>query len=473
MLELDSTMKKIMRTWDLVLMNVTAIIGLRWLPLAAGYGASSISLWVMAALLFLLPLGMVSSELATAWPDEGGVYVWVKEAYGEKAGFIVSWFYWTNSFFFFPSLLIFVAVTLAFVIDPALATNKVFVCTVVLVSLWLVTFLNFRSMRIVKGLSNLSGTLGIILPGIIIVVLGFAAVLIWHKPIPTDYSFAKLIPDFGTTSNIAFLSTLMFSMAGLELTPTLAGETHDPKRTFPRALFISSALIVGMYIIGTVAITMMIAPEKIGAASGIMDGLKIISADLHLPYVLTIVALMIVLSGLGGASVWSVVPIKMLHESCKNGILPKFFMRLNKNDMPRNAMIVQSLVVTVIILGTSVLPSVNAFYEILILMATITYFIPYLFMFATFIKLRKIRPDQPRPYRVPGGNVFPWILAVVGFISVAVAIILPFVIPPKDVQTAHDILVYRLEILSGPVIFLVLGLLLHSRYQRKIKRNSR
>lgn len=460
-------MKKIMRTWDLVLMNVTAIIGLRWLPIAAGYGASSISLWIIAAILFLLPLGMVSSELATAWPEEGGVYVWVKEAYGEKAGFLVSWFYWTNSFFFFPSLLIFVAVTLAFIINPALATNKIFVCSVVLASLWLVTIINFWSMKIVKGLSNLSGTFGVILPGIIIVILGFAAVLIWHHPIPTDYSLAKLIPDFGSKSNIAFLSTLMFSMAGLELTPTLAGETHDPKRTFPRALFISAALIVGIYIVGTVAITMMIAPEKIGAASGIMDGLQIICTELHLPFVVSIVAVMLILSGIGGASIWSVVPIKMLHESCKQGILPKFFMRLNKNDMPRNAMIVQSVVVTVIILGTSILPTVNAFYEILILMATITYFIPYLFMFATFIKLRKTHPDYPRPYRVPGGDWFGSLLAIVGLISVAFAIILPFVIPPKDVQTAHDILVYRLEILSGPVIFAVLGLLLHARYKKK------
>jgi glutamate:GABA antiporter len=322
-------------------------------------------------------------------------------------------------------------------------------------------------MRIVKAMSNFSGVIGILLPGLIIIFLGFAAVFIWHQPIPTDYSWKALWPDFGSGSNIVFLSTLMFSMAGIELTPTIAGETANPQKTFPRALLISSVLIVGVYIIGTIAVTLMIAPGKIGAASGIMDGIKIITTELHLPYVLTSVALLILISGIGGASVWAVVPVKMLQESCKQGILPETFTRLNKNGMPQNAMFIQASVVTIIILATSFLPTVNSFYEILILMATITYFIPYIFMFTAFLKLRKTHPQKLRPYKIPGGKLLPAITTFVGLGSVLLAICLPFVVPPQDVVRAHATLAYRLELLSGPLIFAVIGYLLFMRYEKK------
>lgn len=460
-------MKKIMHTRDIVLMNVAAIIGLRWLPIAAGYGASSLVLWIIAAVMFLIPLGLVSSELATAWPEEGGIYVWVREAYGEKLGFLISWFYWTNSFFYFPSLLIFIAVTMAFVINPALATNKIYVCSTVLVTLWVITILNFRGTRVLKYLSNLGGVIGTIIPGLVIVALGFGAVFFWHRPIPTDYSWSSLWPNFGADSNIVFLSTLMFSMAGIELTPTLAGETHNPKKTFPRALLISAILIVLIYIVGTLAITFMISPSEIGSASGIMDALKLITQELHLPLVLPLIAIMILLSSFSGVSVWAVVPIKMLYTSCKGGVLPHSFTKLNKYEMPRNALLIQSIIVTIIILGTSLLPTVNSFYEILILMATITYFIPYVLMFMTFLKLRSKYPHQERPYKVPGGKIFAWIVTIVGLFSVLLAILLPFIVPPKDLHTTTDILLYRLEIAAGPVIFAVLGYWIYARYEKR------
>jgi len=463
-------MKKIMRVKDIVLMNITAVLSLRWLPIAAAYGASAPLLWVIAASVFFIPLGLVATELATAWPQEGGVYIWVKQAFGERIGFLTAWFYWTNSFFFYPSLLTFIVVTIAFLFNPALATSKVYVCSSLLISLWSITILNFKSMRVLKWLANCSGILGILLPGIIIILLGVVAVVFWKIPIPTDYSMAKLLPDFSTKSNIAFLATLMFSMAGIELTPTIAGETENPRKTFPRALFISAVIVVMTYIMGTVALTLMIAPEHIGAASGVMDALKLITAKLHVPFITPLVGLMLALSGIGCASVWLVVPIKMLLESCKGGILPKAFSKTNAEGMPRNAIIIQSSAVTIIVLSTAFLTSVNSFYELMVLMATITYFIPYLALFLAFIKLRVAHPHHARPYKVPGGNIGAWIIALVGFSAVTMAIILPFVIPPQDINTAHDILLYRIEIACGPVFFAVLGYLIYYFYSRKKRR---
>jgi amino acid transporter len=456
-----------MRLWDVVFMNVAAIIGLRWLPIAAGYGASSIILWILATLLFFMPLSLISTELATTWPEQGGMYVWVKQAFGDRSAFIVSWFYWITNFFYYPALLAFVAVTAAFIINPALAKDKWFVSSVVLGCLWGITLLSLRGIRTSKWLSNIGGLFGIILPGLIIIVLAVLAVFVWKRPIPTDYALANWWPHLGSGSNIAFLSTLMFAMAGIEVTPILAGEVKDPQRTFPRAILISAFLIISLYIIGTVAITFMIAPAKIGTASGIMDALQLVTRELHLPVILMATALMIILGSIGGISVWLVAPIKMLFESTKTGIFPKYFTKLNKYDIPSRALLIQAVIVTIIVFGTSLLPTVNAFYETLVLMAAITYFVPYLFMFITFFQLRKKFPDKVRPYRVPGGKFATWVIALLGFFSVLLAIVLPFAMPPHDLTTTRAISIYEIELIGGTILFLLLGYLIHLKYERR------
>jgi amino acid transporter len=459
---------KTMRLKDIVLMNLAAIIGLRWLPIAAGYGAAAIFLWVLATLLFFVPLSLISSELATTWPEQGGLYVWVKAAFGDKAGFMVSWFYWITNFFFYPALLTFIAVTFVYIFEPALVTNKLLICSIVLIVFWLMTLLNCRGMKMVSWIANIGGSIGVIIPGIIIIALGFAAVFIWKKPIPTDYSLANWIPNFHKSSNIVFLSTLMFSMAGIELTPILAGETKDPQKTLPRAILLSAILIIGIYILGTVAVTFMIPAQQIAAVSGIMDALKLITVQLHLtPLILIAVASMIIIGCIGGLTSWFVVPLKMFFESTKQGVLPKPLIKLNKQQMPANAMIAQAVVVSVIIIGTTMLPSVNALYETLVLMTTITYFVPYLFMFITFIKLRRAFPHKVRPYRIPGKNWVGYMFAISGFIVVAAAIVLPFIMPPNDLTAAKDILIYRTELTAGLLVFFALGYAIYRSYEKR------
>ena len=460
-------MKKTIRVWDMVFMNVTAVIGLRWIPLAASYGASSIFLWVLAAVMFFIPISLITAELATAFPKEGGPYVWVKVAYGEKPAFITSWFYWTTNLFYYPSLLTFTAVVFSYLFNPNLANNKFYVCGVILVVFWGVTIFNFKGMQTGKWLINLSGTLGTIFPGVILILLGFASVLIWKKPIPTNYGFSQWIPHFGS-SNIAFLSTLMFAMAGIEVTSIMAGETENPQKTFPKAIVISALFISGIYIIGTVAMTFIMSPDKIGAVSGIMDAVKLVSGQLNVPWLVAVVAITLTIGNFGGISIWVVGPIKILFESTKNGILPECVTRLNKNDMPQNAMVIQAVFITIIVLVTSLLPTVNSFYSILVLMTTINYFIPYLMLFPAFIKLRKTRKEIARPFKVPGGMGFAYLITILGLISVILAIGLPF-IPSSDLKTFKEILVYESEIIGGPVVFIIIALGFFNSYTKKNK----
>ncbi|SHE33819.1 amino acid/polyamine/organocation transporter, APC superfamily [Thermoanaerobacter uzonensis DSM 18761] len=457
-------MKKTMRLWDIILMNVTAIIGLRWLPIAASYGAASIILWILAALLFFIPTGLVSAELATTWPEQGGMYVWVKKAYGEKWGFITSWFYWINNLFYYPSLLTFVAVTLSYIINPSLKENKLYIIAVTLIVFWIVTLINIKGTSFGKWLSNFGGLFGTLLPGIILIILGLIA--LFTRPIPTDYSLTNWIPNLNKMSNIAFLSTLMFAMAGIELTPILAGETENPQKTFPLATVISAFIIAGIYIIGTVAITFIISPEKIGAASGIMQAVELISKEINLSFLVPLFVITILIGSLGGIGVWVLGPIKMLFESTKEGIFPEFFTKLNKYDMPQNAMISQAILVSLIIISTTFLPTVEIIYAVLVLMTTITYFIPYLFMFSSFITLRKKYKDITRPFMIPGNKVLPYLVAIIGFLSVMLAIVLSF-IPPSDLKTMKDIVIYEIEVIGGPFILGFIGYLLYIRYEKK------
>lgn len=463
-------MKKSMKLWDVVLMNVTAVIGLRWIPIAAGYGASSVLLWILAAVLFFIPISLIACELATTWPDQGGMYVWVREAYGDKPAFLTSWFYYTTNLFYYPSLLTFIAVVISFLINPDLANNKAYVVSVILIVFWGVTLFNLRGTSVGKWLSNVSGLFGTILPGLIIIILGFASVLIWKKPVATSYSAANLLPHLNSSSNLAFLSTLMFAMAGIEITPILAGETENPQKTFPKAIVISAFIIAGIYIIGTIAVTLVVTPDKIGAASGIMDAVKIIGSTLNIGWLVALVAITLTIGNFGGISVWAVAPIKMLFESTKEGIFPKYLTKVNKYDMPQNAMIVQAILVTIIVLLTSFLPTVNAFYGVLVVMTTINYFIPYLILFPAYLKLRKAKPDINRPFKVPGGKWFPILITVFGFVSVALAIGFSLV-PSPDLKTTADIVINEARLIGGTVIFLVVALWLYASYNKKINKN--
>lgn len=456
-------MKKTIALWDIVFINLVAIVGIRWLPLAAGFGASAIVLWIVAVLLFFVPLSLVAAELASAIPYEGGMYLWVRKAFGDKLGFLVSWFYWTTNFFYYPSLLTFVAVTMAFLFNPELAKDKFFVCSVSILFLWLVTFLNFISMRVVTWFAKLSSIVGTLLPCLIIIALGFGSYFVFNRPVPTDYSLSALIPNLSHGSNISLLVALMLSMAGIEITAVFAGEMENPRKNYPKAVLISGLAIIVIYVIGTMAITLMIDPAKISAAAGIMDALKIITDELNLPLLLMFMAIMPIIGSIGGMGIRMVASLKMFITSCHDGILPAGFTKLNKNDMPSRAMLWQAVIVTGIIIITAFLPSVEVFYETLLIITGSLYFIPYFLMLSAFINLRFTQPNLSRSFKVPGGKVIAVLIAGIGMLSIMLALMLPFFIPPRDVVSVQDILWYRIELIGGPVIFVFLGFLLYKR----------
>lgn len=457
--------QKILKVRDIVLMNVVAIIGLRWLPLAAKYGPSSIILWLLASILFFIPQGLTVSELSTGWPYEGGLYVWAKEAFGEKYGFLTSWSYWLTNVVYYPSMLIYIASTAAYMINPKLAENDRFVSIFIFILFWIITLINVNGLNISKWLSNTGGLFGTILPGILLIGFSIYWVTGLHQKIQATYTVPSLFPNLSSLSNIVFFSSMIFAYAGLELAPTLAERTENPEKAFPRAILLSAMIIPALYILGTISTTFIVPPKEIGLATGIMQGIQIIFNKMGLKYMIGIAAFLIFIGGIGGINAWIIGPINMIFTSSK-GIMPPFFTKSHdKYGTPVNAMITQAVIVSLLILMAFSTPTVESAYWLLSAMTSILYFIPYLVMFSALIVLRYKRPDVRRLYKIPFGNFGAWLVGGIGLLVVSFSIVLA-IIPPAGMELGN-LLWYEVKLVGGTLLFLIIGYLIYRNYEKR------
>ncbi len=419
---------------DIVFMNVIAILSLRQIPNVAPYGASSMILWLLAAACLFFPLAMVCGELSTGWPKDGGIFVWVKEAYGKRIGWIVVVSFLFSCVLFFPLMLQFGFTALGYIISPELAENKVFIGVGSMVIFWILTFMNVLGLKWTKIINSVSAWLGVFIPSAILILLGIVWVATGH-PMSTDYATASnWIPDLGKWDTIVFVSSMMFAFAGLEVAPMIAGRTENPQRDFPRAMALSAAVIVGIYMLGTVALNTLVPASKTDIVAGIMQAMHSAAETLGMPWLPAVMAICLFFGALGQINSWLVGPIYMLQEaSNEENILGDKISELHpKYGTPAFALYVQAVLVSIFCFSTFVSPSVAAAYWTLTALTTLCYFIPYLCMFPSYVRLRRTQPDVPRSFRIPG-RVLPWLLPLLGWLSIFFAVVLVF-IPPAELD---------------------------------------
>ncbi|QIW10776.1 APC family permease [Francisella sp. LA112445] len=447
-----STENKVLGLKDVTIMAVTANFGIRWIPVAACLGASAIFFWILGALMFFLPLVVIAVQLSKKHPDEGGIYSWTVRALGEKAGFMVAWLYWVNTVFYYPAVLIFLATNFAYFIGrPDLVSNHYYITIVVLTAFWLVTIVSFYGLKANKYLVDIGGVLGSFLPAIAIIVLGFIAYLMVGQS-ATDFSLGNIIPHDNVWHNLSTLTIIMFAMAGIEIIPTFANSVKDAKRNLYYGLMISAFILLGLYILGTVALNLVASPDTINSASGLMQAFEVIGQRFGWDWFPRLMAFLLTFAELAAVSIWLLAPVVMFFKCTPKGILPEWLHKTNKHDSPRNALIFMGILVTLIVLLTNFLPSVNVMYQALILMATVLYFIPYLYLVVAYIKLKD--------------NSYKYILGALVFISTSLGIIFSFQ-PPGDLKGFYDIAIYEFELILGPIVFILIGWLLFKF--RKVK----
>jgi len=395
---------------DLVFLNIAAILGIRWLSTAAQMGPSSLGLWLLAVVIFFIPSGLTVMELSSRDSGEGGIYLWIKAAFGEQHGFIAGWTYWVNNLFYFPGLLIFIAGAFLFLGGNewlGLGENAYYNAAFSLTLLWLVIGANVVGLQRGKWIQNI----GAMATAAVFAVLVIGGVWAWAQHgSATEFTLPTLVPDFANFSTLTFFATMTFAFAGLELGPVMGGEIRNPRRSLPRSMLISGLIIATIYIVGTGLLMVAVPEGQINVISGIPQALAAIGGRIAMPGLAIAGALLVVVSSTGGLGAWVAGVARIPYVIGIDRYLPAALGRTHPQwGTPHVALITQGVVVSLLLMAAVADSTIEEAYIMLLDMTIILYFIPFLYMFAALPVLRyKAGGDNAGIRLVPGGTVGVW-----------------------------------------------------------------
>ena len=454
-------MHRVLGVRDLVLLNIAAIVGLRWLSTAAQIGPSSLILWVLALLVFFLPLGVSVVELSSRIPGEGGLYLWSKAAFGDLHGFIAGWSYWTANLVFFPSLLLFASGVSVYIAGDRwlpLAGSAIYNGAYCLAALWAATLLNVVGLERAKWLTNIGGHA----TWLVVVLVLLSGAWAWYQFGPaTVITTANAVPDLRSMATLATLATIALAYDGLELGPILGGEIKDPRRSIPRAILISGIAIAAIYIAGTAALLIVLPSTQIDLVGGVSQALADVGHRLGFPLFGPLTAVLLAVSSLGGLGAWISGTARLPFVVGVDRYLPKPLAALHPTyRTPHVALLTQSTIVTLILLAALSGATIHETYLILIDMTVILSFIPLLYLFAALPVLRRRTAGDDAGVRlIPGGAFGCWLASGLGFATTLLAIVTSLV-PPE--RSEHPGLFF-LKVGGGSCIIVGIGLMFYAR----------
>lgn len=463
-----------MGVFTLAMINISAIVSLRGMPAESTYGLSSVFYYIFAAVFFLIPVSFVAAELTTGWPQKGGVFRWVGEAFGPKLGFLAIWLQWIESTIWFPTVLTFAAVSLAFIgpdqrWDEALAANKWYALVIVLAVYWGATLVNFRGMRM-SGLVTKWGTMiGTVIPAAVLIILGGAYWMSGHK-ILLDMSPGNLIPDLTNFNNLVLAASIFLFYAGMEMSAVHVKEVRNPGRNYPMAILVSAVITVAIFVFGTLAIGFIIPGAQINLVQSLLISYDKFFAFFGVPWLGDIIALCLAVGVLAQVTAWVMGPSKGLLQVGMAGYLPPAMQKTNRNNVQIGILLIQGGVVTLLSIMFVVMPSVQTAYQIISQLTIILYLIMYMLMFAAAIYLRHKEPDTVRTFRVPGGKfVGMWIIGGIGLLGSLAAFLVSF-IPPGQIPVGSP-MVYILILVIGTVVFAGIPFIIYAMRKPEWKRS--
>ena len=449
----------------LAIMNVTAVVSLRGLPAEAEYGVSSAFYYLFAAIVFLIPTALVAAELAAMFSDkQGGVFRWVGEAFGKRMGFLAIWLQWVESTIWYPTVLTFGAVSLAFIgmnhaYDMTLASNRLYTLVVVLAIYWLATFISLKGMSWVGKVSKFGGLVGTIIPAGLLVILAIVY-LVSGGTSQMDFH-GSFFPDLTNFNNLVLASSIFLFYAGMEMGGIHVKEVDNPSKNYPKAVLIGSLVTVLIFVLGTFSLGIIIPKEDINLTQSLLVGFDRYFAFIKASWLSPIIAIALAFGVLAGVLTWVAGPSKGIFAVGRAGYLPPFFQKTNKIGVQRNILLIQGAIVTLLGLLFVVMPSVQSFYQILSQLTVLLYLIMYLLMFAAAIYLRYNMKDVARPFRIGGkGNGLMWIIGGLGFLGSLLAFILSF-IPPGQIAVGSNAMWYSVLVI-GCIVVVVAPLIIYA-----------
>jgi amino acid transporter len=437
---------------DVVLMHVVAVVGLRWIARGARTGPASVTLWILAWVAFFMPLAVACSALAKRYPEQGGVYSWVRRAFGTGHGFICGWCLWVNNLFYFPSLLLFGAANFAAMGGArweAVGATRWYAVTFVLAGIWIAAGINIIGLRVGKWLQN-AGSLGVWIP--VGLLMGCGAFAFARFGSATPFTVDSMIPRGNLLDTIGLWSAMCFAFSGFEISSLMGQEIVDPERTIPRGIFIAGAATTVIYIAGSASVLIAVPLSSLKELSGITDAVQLVAGRVGITGLGALTGGLLALNALAGTASWTAGAARVPFAAGVDSAMPKAFARLHpRYRTPYVALIVQSVAASAIFLASvffSVsgrVTSIQEAYDILVNLTILIYFVPYLYLFAAQIRLL---PDSPRA------------LALLGFAATAISLALTFVPPPGSNALTYEV---NLIAQAGIMLGLGIGLYLWSR----------
>lgn len=462
--------------FTLMIMNIVAVVSLRGLPAEAEYGMSSAFYYLFAALVFLIPVSLVAAELAAMFPyQQGGMFRWIGEAFGSKAGFLGIWLQWIESTIWFPTVLTFGAVSLAFigmdhVADSHLAANKFYTIGVVLAIYWLATLISMKGLGWVGKVSKIGGMIGTIIPAIMLVICGVVFLCMGGE---SNLDFhSNFLPDLSNFDNVVLAASIFLFYAGMEMSGVHVREISNPAVNYPKAVFGGALVTVLIFVLGTYSLGVIIPAKDINLVQSLLVGFDNYFQAFHMKWFTPVIAIALAFGVLAGVLTWVAGPSKGVFAVGQAGYLPPFFQKTNKNGVQKNILLIQGGAVTLLSLLFVVMPSVQSFYQILSQLTVLLYLIAYLLMFAAAIYLRYNMKSAKRPFRIgKKGNWLMWVVGGVGFLGSLLAFVLSF-FPPDQISMGSTTVWYAV-LFGGVALFVILPFIIYAcRKPSWVNKNS-
>jgi glutamate:GABA antiporter len=459
--------------WDVVAMNIVAVTGLRWISRSARLGAPSVTLWVLAGLVFFVPLAAVIAELSSRHPEQGGIYAWARRAFGPFHGFVCGWCMWVNNLFYFPSLLLFAGANLLVPIGAegaAIADSRWYSVTFVLGLLWLTTFLNILGFSAGKWIQHI-GSVATWVPAALLIGAGAIAFATFGSA--TSFAPSELVPRDNVVDTIGLWSSLCFAFSGFEISSMVGQEVRDPRRTIPRSIVLSGIAITAIYILSSASVLVAVPASELAERSGIADAVELVGSRLGIAGLGAFIGVLLCVGAIGGTSSWIAGAARVPFAAGVDAAMPAAFARLHpKYRTPHVALIVQAIATTVLFLASVFVSigggktTIQEAYDIMVNLTILVYFLPYLYLFAAFIRLRTIDKSMPADDNtiiLPGRALGAWLIAGCGLLATVISMGLVFV-PPTGTQNVVN---YEANLIGQAAVLIAIGMALYFSARRQ------
>jgi amino acid transporter len=440
------------------LITGAALLQTRDYPAMAVTGWNTVVFNFLAVIMFLIPCALVAAELATGWPGEGGVYRWVKEAFGEHWGFTASWLQWFQMTIAFVTILAFIAGVLAYIFDPALAVNKLFIFMIIILVWWGVTFVDFRGLKTSSFISSIFLVFGVFLP-VTILIVGGVMYITSGGPITLTVqpTWNDLIPNLADLRNIVLLVTFTFTYTGIEITSAHAEDMKNVHRDYPLGVFVIGIIAAVSSIIGSLIVGMILPVQNLVLTAGLMQTYETMFSWFGLGWMVPVIAVLIAIGSIGKITTWVLGPVRGLGRAAREGLLPPVLQKHNKAGVPVSMLILQAVFVSIWGVIFVLLPGgVNSAFWMLLALTTTVYIVMYILMYLAAIKLRYSQPNVKRAFKILGGKVGMWAISGWGIVSMIIIFVLALFPPTQaNVETINLVAFEALMIVGTIGVVLV------------------